>query len=100
MNLRVFCFLLLVPIAAQAAVNEPVDLVSWKLGGLRGTLVGPASDAHPFQSEGTTFKLRDGTLVHAFNLRFGEKDMSQWHAHYARTVIAAVRSTDAGQTLE
>jgi hypothetical protein len=43
-------------------------------------------------------KLRDGTLLHAFNLRFGERDMSQWHAHYARTVIAKVISHDAGKT--
>ena len=74
------------------------DPVAWKLGGLRGTLVGPATDEHPFQSEGTTVKLKDGTLLHAFNLRFGEKDMSQWHAHYARTVIAKVLSRDGGRT--
>ncbi|MBI4623904.1 MAG: exo-alpha-sialidase [Verrucomicrobia bacterium] len=74
------------------------DPVAWKLGGLRGVVVGPASDEHPFQSEGTTVKLKDGTLLHAFNLRYGEKDMSQWHPHYARTVIAQVLSRDGGRT--
>lgn len=84
--------LLMTPLAAT------VDPVAWKLGGLRGTVVGPATLEHPFQSEGTTVRLRDGTLLHAFNLRFGEKDMSQWHAHYARTVIAKVVSRDGGRT--
>ena len=74
------------------------DPVAWKLGGLRGVVVGPANDEHPFQSEGTTVKLKDGTLLHAFNLRYGEKDMSQWHPHYARTVIAKVLSRDGGRT--
>ena len=78
--------------------RDSFDPVSWKLGGLRGTLVGPASDEYPFQSEGTTVKLKDGTLLHAFNLRYGEKDMSQWHPHYARTVIAKVLSRDGGKT--
>lgn len=89
------CLLALLLAGPLAAAFDPV---SWKLGGLRGTLVGPASDEYPFQSEGTTVKLKDGTLLHAFNLRFGEKDMSQWHAHYARTVIAKVLSRDGGRT--
>lgn len=89
---------LLALLASSAAPSFAFDPVSWKLGGLRGTLVGPATDEHPFQSEGSTVKLKDGTLLHAFNLRFGEKDMSQWHAHYARTVIAQVLSRDGGRT--
>lgn len=84
--------------ASPLTPGPSFDPVSWKLGGLRGTLVGPATAEHPFQSEGTTVRLKDGTLLHAFNLRFGEKDMSQWHAHYARTVIAKVLSTDQGRT--
>src|SRR4051812_36276174 len=87
-----FAMLLVSPLSAA------LDPVSWKLGGLRGSVVGPASDENPFQSEGTTVKLKDGTLLHAFNLRFGEKDMSQWHPHYARTVIAKVLSHDGGRT--
>lgn len=89
------CLLALLLATPLAASFDPV---AWKLGGLRGTVVGPATLEHPFQSEGTTVKLRDGTLLHAFNLRFGEKDMSQWHAHYARTVIARVLSRDGGRT--
>ncbi len=88
-------------LALLALLTAPLaafDPVSWKLGGLRGVVVGPATDDHPFQSEGSTVKLTDGTLLHAFNLRFGEKDMSQWHAHYARTVIAQVKSRDGGRT--
>jgi len=88
--------LLALPLAPSLAAA--FDPVAWKLGGLRGTVVGPATPEHPFQSEGTTVKLRDGTLLHAFNLRFGEKDMSQWHAHFARTVIAGVTSRDGGRT--
>jgi|GEM_PF-740139 BNR/Asp-box repeat. len=87
--------------AAPHAIPKPApafDPVSWHFGSLRGVVVGPASDEFPFQSEGTTTKLRDGTLLHAFNLRFGEKDMSQWHAHYARTVIARVLSRDRGRS--
>ncbi len=83
---------------ATSPLSAAVDPVSWKLGGLRGVVVGPADDQHPFQSEGTTAKLKDGTLLHAFNLRYGEKDMSQWHPHYARTVIAKVLSHDGGKT--
>ncbi len=83
---------------AAAAFAADFDPVSWKLGGLRGTLVGPSTVQNPFQSEGTTVKLKDGTLLHAFNLRFGEKDMSEWHPHYARTVIAKVLSHDGGRT--
>jgi sialidase-1 len=85
-------------VAVVLSANAAFDPVSWKLGGLRGVVVGPSTPEHPFQSEGTTVKLKDGTLVHAFNLRFGEADMSNWHPHYARTVIAQVRSTDGGKT--
>ena len=85
-------------VVAFLAAHAAFDPVSWKLGGLRGVVVGPASDQHPFQSEGTTVKLKDDTLLHAFNLRFGEKDMSNWHPHYARTVIAKVLSRDSGKT--
>lgn len=85
-------------LASNALADAPFDPVSWKLGGLRGTVVGPADAKNPFQSEGTTVKLKDGTLLHAFNLRYGETDMSQWHPHYARTVIAQVRSKDGGRT--
>jgi hypothetical protein len=94
---RLLSLLLLVPLAVPA-VAQAFDPVSWKLGGLRGVVVGPATREHPFQSEGTTVKLKDGSLVHAFNLRFGEEDMRNWHAHYARTVIAKVVSTDGGKT--
>lgn len=83
---------------SNLSASDAFDPVGWKLGGLRGVVVGPATPEHPFQSEGTTVKLKDGTLLHAFNLRFGEKDMSNWHAHYARTVIAKVVSTDGGRT--
>lgn len=74
------------------------DEVSYTLGGLRGVCVGPADEKLPFHSEGTTVKLKDGTLWHAFNLRYGEADMSEWHPHYARTVIARVASMDQGRT--
>ncbi len=88
-------FLLLLTVPGIAREFDPV---SWKLGGLRGVVVAPSTPEHPFQSEGTTVKLNNGTLVHAFNLRFGEADMSNWHPHYARTVIGQVRSTDGGKT--
>jgi hypothetical protein len=78
--------------------GKEFDSVDWALGGLRGQVVAPATDKYPFQTEGTTVKLIDGTLVHAFNLRFGEEDMSNWHAHYARTVIGKVESKDGGKT--
>jgi sialidase-1 len=92
------CAVILLLITVVLSANAAFDPVAWRLGGLRGIVVGPATREHPFQSEGTTVKLKDGTLVHAFNLRFGEEDMSNWHAHYARTVIAQVRSSDSGKT--
>ncbi|MBH54480.1 MAG: hypothetical protein CMI18_09060 [Opitutaceae bacterium] len=57
----------------------------------------PSTYQYPFQSEGTTVYLKDGTLIHAFNLRFGEEDMRNWHTHYARTAIAKVESKDGGR---
>lgn len=81
-----------------AGATEDFDPVDWALGGLRGQVIAPSTNQYPFQSEGTTVKLKDGTLVHAFNLRFGEEDMSNWHAHYARTVIGKVESRDGGKT--
>ena len=78
--------------------GKDFDPVDWALGGLRGQVIAPSTDKNPFQTEGTTIKLKDGTLVHAFNLRFGEEDMSNWHAHYARTVIGKVESRDGGRT--
>jgi hypothetical protein len=97
LSARLLSLLFLVPLAVPGVARE-FDPVSWKLGGLRGVVVGPATREHPFQSEGTTEKLKDGSLIHVFNLRFGEEDMSNWHNHYARTVIAKVVSTDGGKT--
>lgn len=74
------------------------DEVAYQLGGLRGQCIGPADDRYPFQSEGTTVALKDGTIVHAYNLRLSEEKADGWHPHYARTVIVAVESTDEGRT--
>jgi hypothetical protein len=82
--------------------KEPIpyefDSVAWVLGGLRAIAVGPADDEHPFQSEGTTVKLKDGTLWHAFNQRSRIPDMKRFHAHYVPTVIAKVASKDGGRS--
>ena len=79
-------------------VQPAFDPVAWTLGGLRGSVVGPASDEYPCQSEGTTIKLRDGSLIHAFNQRSRIPDMTRWHAHSAPTVIAKVVSRDGGRS--
>ena len=92
-------FLILTTLSTYTAVaGKDFDPVDWALGGLRGQVVAPSTKQHPYQTEGTTVKLKDGTLVHAFNLRFGEEDMSNWHPHYARTVIGKVESKDGGKT--
>ena len=100
--MKSFChlILILVLVSSHQTVwsDGKFDPVAWELGGLRGTVVAPATDKNPFQSEGTTVKLKDGTLLHAFNLRFSEENMSEWHPHYARTVIGKVLSGDGGKT--
>ena len=43
--------------------GKEFDPVDWALGGLRGQVIAPSTDKYPFQTEGTTVKLKDGTLV-------------------------------------
>ncbi len=83
---------------SQEPIPYEFDSVAWVLGGLRGIAVGPADDEHPFQSEGTTVKLKDATLWHAFNQRSRIPDMKRFHAHYVPTVIAKVESKDGGRS--
>lgn len=75
---------------------QPADPVDARVGGLRGRVVVPATPEHPFPSEGTTLRLRDGRLIHVFNWRAQPADNQPWHPHYVPTVLGAVYSTDEG----
>lgn len=72
--------------------------VAYNMGGLRGSVVGPASAKHPYQSEGTTIRLKDGSIMHAFNLRAQPEAGQKWHAHYVPTQIAYALTKDKGRT--
>lgn len=74
------------------------ETVIYNMGGIRGTVVGPSDAEHPYQSEGTTIRLKDSSIMHAFNLRSKPAEGQKWHAHYVPTVIAYVVSKDSGRT--
>lgn len=91
-------FFLIVAVPALAA--SPDDLVARQLGGMRGMLIGAASDTVAKNGEGSTISLRDGTLLHLFSRHMRPVDGA---AKYENpdlwpAVISAIRSRDQGLT--
>lgn len=60
--------------------------------------IGGSSAQHHYPSEGTTIKLKDGSILHAFNYRKRPRAGESLHPHYVETAIAAVTSKDGGLT--
>jgi len=58
---------LFLAMAASAAAAPPPDPATMNLGGMRGMLIGRASDDVAKNGEGATIRLKDGTLLHAFS---------------------------------
>jgi len=92
----------LLTLTAFGQSGEKLDLdyasIEYNMGGVRGVAVGPASAKHPYQSEGATIRLKDGRIMHAFNLRSQPEPGQKWHAHYVPTQIAFVTSSDKGKS--
>jgi len=74
-----------------AAPDEPAALP-------KAVPMEPATPRFPYTSEGTTVRLRDGALVHAYNRRERPPEGENWHTHYAPTVIVWAASRDNGKS--
>jgi len=95
-----FLFLFAVSLAAATAQTPSAfEDIARQMGGLRGIPIGGSSPQYHYPSEGTTIRLKDGAVLHAFNRRERPKEKDgTWHAHYVATVIAATYSRDLGKT--
>jgi len=94
-TLALACLALEFPIAAQPS---GFAAIAREMGGVRGLAIGGASPRRYYPSEGTTIRLRDGRILHAFNWREQPQTGQSRHPHFVRTEIAAVYSSDAGRT--
>lgn len=96
MGRLILSFILLIP----AAVAGSDDVVARQLGGLRGKLIGAASDEVAKNGEGSTIELRDGTLLHLFSrhMRPAANAAKYENPDLWPAVISAMRSKDRGQT--
>jgi hypothetical protein len=90
-------FLLL---AALALPGLAADEVTRRLGGMRGVVIGHASADVAKNGEGSTIRLKDGTLLHAFSRHMRPKDSSKKYENpdLWPAVIARIESRDAGLT--
>jgi mannose-6-phosphate isomerase-like protein (cupin superfamily) len=77
-----------------ADVPSPESLTQ-RVGGLRGFPIGPVTGEYPRNGEGSTIRLKDGTLLHAFSRhRAGEdRNPDMWPG-----LISFTRSLDDGKT--
>jgi sialidase-1 len=84
--------------AAVGFAAEP-DLVTRELGGMRGMLIGRASADVAKNGEGSTVRLKDGTLLHAFSRHLRPADTSKYdNPDLWPAVIARIESRDGGFT--
>jgi hypothetical protein len=76
------------------------DEVTGALGGLRGKLIGPASETVAKNGEGSTILLNDGTLLHAFSRHMRPAgDAKQYpNPDLWPAVISGIKSRDHGKT--
>jgi hypothetical protein len=73
------------------------DEVTRRLGGMRGVVIGDASDAVAKNGEGSMIRLKDGTLLHAFSRHIRPEDSSRYdNADLWPAVIARIESRDKG----
>lgn len=91
------------PVVVLILLSLPVlaaDEVTRRLGGMRGAVIGRASADVAKNGEGSTIRLKDGRLLHAFSRHMRPKEGS---ANYANSdlwpaVIARIESRDGGLT--
>lgn len=83
-----------------AVVAAQPDPVAEALGGIRGHVIGRASKDVAKNGEGSTIRLRDGSLLHAFSRHMRPTDHPEkypnpdlWPAH-----VAVIISRDSGRT--
>jgi sialidase-1 len=75
------------------------DSVVTALGGMRGRVIGPASEAIAKNGEGSTILLRDGAILHAFTRHMRPGDPKQYpNADLWPAVIVRTESKDNGAT--
>lgn len=84
--------------ARRKTEAPPLDPIAWERGGLRGVPLTCATARFPYDSEGSTIKLKDGTLVHAYNRREILPENKVRHTHFDPTTIVKVESRDGGKT--
>ena len=94
MRSNILCCLITTMAWPAAAADE----VGFLIGGARGVVVGPVDDKHPYQSEGSTIRLKDGGILHAFIWRSLPEPGQKFHPHYVPTVIAKAVTRDGGRT--
>lgn len=91
------------PFLLLAAVTLPAlaaDEVTPRLGGMRGVVIGRASVDVAKNGEGSTIRLKDGTLLHAFSrhMRPTGNAKSYENPDLWPAVIARIESRDGGLT--
>jgi len=81
-------------LAAAQSQSDPAELDA-RLGGLRGQWLGPVTAQYPRNGEGSTIRLKDGRLLHAFSRhsKGSEGNVDLWPG-----VIVFMHSSDHAKT--
>jgi len=75
------------------------DPVARELGGMRGALIGAASEEVAKNGEGSTIRLKDGSLLHLFSRHLRPDDPGKYDGpDLWPAVIAQIRSRDGGRS--
>jgi hypothetical protein len=89
---------ILVLVSGNLCVAQ-TDEVAWALGGLRGQLLGPVSDAIGKNGEGSTIELKDGTILHALSRHMRPTDPKRFpNPDLWPAVVAVMESHDGGKS--
>lgn len=90
---------LLAMLCGAASAQSPDDPVTRALGGMRGQLIGAASAEVAKNGEGSTIRLKDGSLLHAFSRHMRPADLVKYpNADLWPAVISRIESRDDGVT--
>lgn len=85
--------------AAALAFAQSPDAITRQLGGMRGVVIGPVTPEAARNGEGSTIRLKDGTLLHAFSRHMRPADLKKYpNADLWPSVVARTESHDGGRT--
>ena len=98
--LRFFSRLLAAVLSAGLAPGASLaDDVTAALGGMKGQLIGAATEEIAKNGEGSTIALQDGTLLHAFSRHMRPQDSKKYpNPDLWPAVVAKIVSHDQGRT--